>query len=197
MNYSIAELSVLCVPMIVAGILHMVFIKLPILEALHAPMDGGSTLRDGKRLFGDNKTWKGFIGMPIGGLIGFGLHGLFYEHFEVVQKWTVLDYSNVGLFQNYWLLGAFFGLGYILAELPNSFIKRRINIAPGTNKKGPIGKLFLVVDQLDSAFGCALVFALVIPMTGLDFLMLTMVGGIFHYVFAVLLYFVGLKKQMG
>jgi hypothetical protein len=34
------------------------------------------------------------------------------------------------------LYGASLGLVYILAELPNSFIKRRLDIAPGKNATG-------------------------------------------------------------
>ena len=135
--------------------------------------------------------------MPIGGLIGSGLLGVFCEQSETIRNLSIINYQDIGGFQNGWLLGAFLGFGYILAELPNSFIKRRIDIAPGTNKEGLIGKVFLVIDQLDSAFGCAVAFVFIIPMTFLDILVLTIVGGIFHYVFAVLLYFVGLKKQMG
>lgn len=183
--------------MVLAGIVHMVFIKLPLLRGLEIPIDGGKILGDGKRLFGDNKTWKGFLGMPIGGLIGFGLHASLASHFEAVAKWTVVDFNNLGIFQNYWVLGLVFGLGYILAELPNSYVKRRIDIAPGTNKEGIVGKIFLIIDQIDSVIGCTIVYALVIPMTVADIMALTVIGGIYHYVFAVLLYFVGLKKQMG
>lgn len=197
MNYSIAEMAFICLPMAIAGLFHMVFIKLPVLNALLRPMDAGITLWDGKRLFGDNKTWKGFVGMPIGCLISFGVLGVFCEQSEVIGDLTIINYQNLGVFQNGWLFGAFMGLGYILAELPNSFIKRRIDIAPGTNKEGLAGNAFRVVDQIDSSFGCAVAFTFVIPMTFLDILNLTVVGGLLHYIFAVMLYFVGLKKQMG
>ena len=68
MNYSVAQLAYLCVLMMFVGVIHMVLIKLPVLNSLLAPVDAGITLKDGKRLFGDNKTWKGFISMPLGGL---------------------------------------------------------------------------------------------------------------------------------
>ena len=197
MNYSIVEMAFICLPMAIAGIFNMVFIKLPILNGLLRPMDVGITFLDGKRLFGDNKTWKGFVGMPIGCLISYGCLGVFCEQSEVIRNLTIINYQNLGIFQNGWLFGAFMGFGYILAELPNSFIKRRIDIAPGTNKEGLVGKAFLVIDQIDSSFGCAVAFLFVIPMTFLDIITLTVVGGFLHYVFVVLLYFVGLKKQMG
>ena len=49
-------------PAIIAGILNMIWCKLPICNVLHIPMDNGKNFLDHKRLFGDNKTWKGFLG---------------------------------------------------------------------------------------------------------------------------------------
>jgi len=44
----------------------MIFCKSSLLEAAYRPMDAGLILKDGKRLFGANKTWKGFFGMIAG-----------------------------------------------------------------------------------------------------------------------------------
>jgi CDP-diacylglycerol--serine O-phosphatidyltransferase len=47
----------------------------------------------------------------------------------------------------------------MLGELPNSFLKRRLGIAPGaTPARGR--PLFVLMDQLDSGIGCALAYAL-------------------------------------
>ena len=70
-------------------------------------------------------------------------------------------------------------------------------IAPGANKKGLIGRLFLVIDQIDSSIGCAIAMAIVLPLTSLDVVVLAVIGGVIHYVANISLYFVGLKKQMG
>lgn len=183
--------------MTVAGVIHMVLIKLPILNALQAPMDAGFILWDRKRLFGDNKTWKGLISMPLGAALAFGLNGVLCDYSDTIFSLTIIEHQSVAIAQNAWIFGAFIGLGYIIAELPNSFIKRRIDIAPGANKAGWVGKTFLVVDQIDSSIGCAIAMAVVLPMTVLDIAVLAAIGGVVHYVVAVSLYFVGLKKQMG
>ncbi len=197
MNYSIAQLTYVCVLMMFAGVIHMVLIKLPVLNSLLAPVDAGITLKDGKRLFGDNKTWKGFISMPLGGLVGFGLNSVLGDYSDTVHNLTIVGPESGGIANNAWIFGAFLGLGYVVAELPNSFIKRRIDIAPGANKDGWVGKTFLVVDQVDSSVGCAIAMAVVLPMTSLDVVVLAAIGGIVHYVANILLYFAGLKKQMG
>ena len=62
---SILALYVTLMPVILAGILNMIFCKSSLLEAVYRPMDAGLMLKDGKRLFGDNKTWKGFFGMIV------------------------------------------------------------------------------------------------------------------------------------
>ena len=48
----------------------------------------------------------------------------------------------------------------MIFELPNSFIKRRLNISAGKSGKGLIGIIFFVVDQTDSMLGVMFVLAL-------------------------------------
>jgi hypothetical protein len=49
--------------------------------------------------------------------------------------------------------------------LPNSFIKRRFEIAPGSVAKGWKRVIFYVYDQIDFLLGAWLVLAIVIPIT--------------------------------
>ena len=54
---------------------------------------------------------------------------------------------------NPWLLGGTLGLGYCIAELPNSFVKRRLGIAPAQTSLR-LAWLQYVIDQSDSVAGC-------------------------------------------
>ena len=45
------------------------------------------------------------------------------------------------------------GIGMTFGELPNSFLKRQLEIPPGRKKKGPLGILFFVFDQVDLIIG--------------------------------------------
>lgn len=67
--------------------------------------------------------------------------------------WACVDFSRLGggsLLLGYAWLNTVLGLGYVLGELPNSFAKRRLGIAPGLQGRGPLGLLFFIFDQLDS-----------------------------------------------
>ena len=66
---SLAFMYVTLMPVIFAGIFNMIFCKLPILGFLKKPMDAGKNFTDGRRIFGDNKTWKGFAGYLILGTL--------------------------------------------------------------------------------------------------------------------------------
>jgi len=76
-------------------------------------MDGGRNWRDGKRVFGDGKTWRGFIGgVIIGSLAG------------LVQSLIEQNPSAI-------LRGFLLSFGALLGDLTGSFIKRRLDIERG------------------------------------------------------------------
>lgn len=58
---SILMMYVTLMPTIFAGIINMIWCKLSILKSIQTPIDSGKNFVDGKRIFGDNKTWKGLI----------------------------------------------------------------------------------------------------------------------------------------
>lgn len=83
------------------------------------PIDGGKKLL-GKRIFGDNKTVGGFIGgVAYGGIIGLLILAAVYLMFGVVITDNVLLP---------WYL-SFLGMS---GDLLGSFIKRRLNLEPGS-----------------------------------------------------------------
>lgn len=170
----IGHIYFLLLPAILGGILNMVFIKLPILKSLQIPMDGGKSLKDGRRVFGDNKTWKGFIGM------------IALTALSAVLFWH-------GTFAYSYLYGAWLGFAYALFELPNSFIKRRLGMQPGKNG-GAIQTFF---DQADSAIGYTLFLAIVHPLSWLEAICVLAIAIATHYLFNVLLFIVKLRGQKG
>ena len=107
----------------------------PVLGGGGKPLDFGKNFSDGKRVFGANKTFRGFfVGLAVGTLVG------------------VMDCVAFGL---PWLFAVLTPLGALLGDLAGAFIKRRINIAPGG--------LLPIVDQIDFVVG-ALVFSLPLMM---------------------------------
>jgi CDP-diglyceride synthetase len=179
-------------PIIPGGILNMAFVKTRFLQSLSKPLDGGLVLSDGKRLFGANKTWKGVIGMIVFTALCTIVLNIFPDQSTAFRSGRSLnDIPYEGLY------GASLGLAYVLAELPNSFIKRRLDIAPGKNATGIKGILFTIIDQADSIIGGAIVISIYTPMSTYHFWQLVLAASAIHYAVNVLLYFVRLKSQAG
>lgn len=173
MNF-IGHIYFLILPAILGGILNMVFVKLPILKSWQIPIDGGKTLRDGNRVLGDNKTWKGFFGMIV---------------LTALSAW--IFWHNA--FQHYLLFGAWLGFAYVLFELPNSFIKRRLNIQAGKNG----GFLQTFFDQADSVIGYILFMLFAYPLTLAEAVGIFVIATATHYIFNILLFYAKLRGQKG
>lgn len=129
------------IPVVIGGVLHMVAVTQDWLPALRRPLN--------TRWFGANKTWRGLLLVPL--LTLFGALCLW------PLEWFLGDQGIYG--DHLLLAGWVAGWGYVLAELPNSFLKRRLGIAPGT---APVRhkRLFIFLDQFDSGVGVAIAYAL-------------------------------------
>lgn len=89
-------------------------------------MDLGKSFLDGRRIFGSNKTVRGFIGgLSCGALIS-----------------LIEDLLTGGGFFPY---GVLIAAGALLGDLLGAFIKRRLGLPPGFP--------FPLMDQLDFVFG--------------------------------------------
>lgn len=193
----LAEMYITLLPVILAGILNMVWCKIKVCDKLKKPVDGGRKLKDGKRIFGDNKTYKGFVGMIVFGMVFTVLWGLvcskgsfafehnyFYRHYDNTLSYNILT-------------GALNGFAYALFELPNSFIKRRLDITPGKNDISGAKRVFFVfLDQADSIFGCVLVVCLFCPLPVWYYFVYVLVGAFTHIILNMTLYFCHLRKNM-
>jgi CDP-diglyceride synthetase len=152
----------LCLPVVIAGVLHMLVVKRQLLSWLALPLDGGLTL-GGIQLLGPNKTWRGVLVMVAASAAVGALQGALGGAWAERAGWASVDALQLGggsFTRGYAWLNAVFGLGYVLGELPNSFAKRRLGIAPGLHGRGLAGRLFLLLDHCDSVLA-ALVLAAV------------------------------------
>lgn len=173
------------------GVIQTVWLRSPISRRLAWPIDGGRMWR-GRRIFGDNKTWAGFIVMvPVTG-IAFGLlaAGLREFHFVSLDRlW------KISVFQ-YTLLGAWAGLGFMLGELPNSFIKRRFGVEPGQMPRNRLVRIFtFVLDQADSVLGALLALECAVRVPWLTWAILLTAGPFVHWLFNVVLWLLGFKRR--
>ena len=131
-------------PLLGAFIAHAPVLRFNLLSALARPIDGGGWIR-GRRIFGDNKTWRGAIIMTSGVL------GLACLLAQIPAYWSrlPLPIQRVGPL----VFGLLLGLGAVLGELPNSFVKRQLDIQPGSQRRSISGFLFVIFDQGDFVLG--------------------------------------------
>ena len=191
----IPSMYITLMSVIMAGVMNMVFTKTDYFQRSHPPIDHGLVLRDGKRLFGDNKTWKGFFGMVVCGGLSQVLWGAVCKSSVTLTDGNALyDVLPNTVFVNLFV-GLLFGLAYALFELPNSFLKRRLDITPGKTISGFWKFFFVFLDQADSVFGCALVVWLFYDLGIVLYLAYVLVGALTHIILNVLLYLAKLRKN--
>lgn len=195
-DITIIAMYITLMPVIIAGVLNMIWVKSSFLKSLYIPLDGGKKFYDGKRIFGENKTFKGFIGMIIWAVLATVLWGWICSLSEALNTNNYIYLSNENNISFNVYVGFLYGLAYAVFELPNSFIKRRINIVPGKKATGLKGVLFVFIDQADSILGCLLVLEIFYPMTiGFYFLFL-FIGAFTHIVINIILYSLNLRRNM-
>lgn len=79
------------------------------------PMDFGRTFVDGRRVLGDSKSWEGFAaGVLMGTLAGAALSPVYGR--------ALAELAVAGFVQ---------GLGAMIGDVANSFVKRRLGMRPG------------------------------------------------------------------
>lgn len=193
---TILEMYISLLPVIIAGVLNMVWCKLPVLPKLKWPIDNYINYKDGDRLFGDNKTWKGFIGMIGFSIVSTLLWGLLCKEVQFLNVHNYLYVNHENTVSYNLLIGFWLGVSYVLLELPNSFIKRRNKVKPGKTTVGWKGILFIILDQSDSILGCVFVIAGLYPMTLWFYFAYVALGAFTHIIINVLLYGVKLRKNM-
>ena len=137
-------------PVLGAPVLHSPVLALDLFPSLKRPLDGGRSWR-GARIFGDNKTWRGALFMTSGVLLA----TLALWQWPWWRGRLPGDVRDAGPL----LVGVLLGLGTVLGELPNSFLKRRIGLAPGQQRRSVSGVLLTVLDQGDVVLGILVLLA--------------------------------------
>lgn len=151
------------IPIIIGGVLHMIVVTRDMYPQLKIPIHTG--------LFGANKTWRGFVVVPLFTAAG----TLLLYPLELFQRavWGTSVLEQHSLF----IVGIVTGLAYMVFELPNSYVKRRLGIGPGETP-AKLRWVFILMDQLDSIIGVSLAYCLLLGF-GVDMFFLIIAQGIF------------------
>jgi hypothetical protein len=174
---------------VLAGFGQTLFLRSALSARFSAPLDRGLTLR-GRRIFGDNKTLRGIVVLvPAVTLCFAGLGALAASGVFGRGLWPL---DTVG-----WVrLGLASAMGYALGELPNSFVKRQLDVPPGEAPRHPLGRrVAFIVDQLDSIIVALIIIAVMVPTDWIFWVACLVAGAILHWLFNVLLYTLGIKTR--
>lgn len=145
---SLWRASWLILPVVLGGFGHVAVLKTNIFAPLALPLDGGARWR-GHPLLGANKTWRGIVVMT-------GFTALASAGQAALARrtgWSDASMVPQSAGVRPWAAGAVCGATYCIAELPNSFVKRRLGISPGGRAVSG-GRLQYLLDQADSVAGC-------------------------------------------
>ncbi|OPX69805.1 MAG: hypothetical protein A4E38_01582 [Methanoregulaceae archaeon PtaB.Bin108] len=144
------------------------------------PIDHGRNFHDGRRIFGDGKTYRGFFIGVAGGILA-GLFQIWLQaafHVPFLPTQTILSVTLLAF-------------GALLGDLAKSFFKRRLGKASG--EKWP------VADQYDLVAGALLMLALfdlpwlIQTVTLPVFLWILVLTPLLHKTANVIGYFIGVK----
>jgi hypothetical protein len=181
--------AVLITAFVAAGFIQTAWFAWPGSRGFALPLDGGRTVR-GRRIFGANKTMRGLIVfVPAAALILPVTAHVFTEVLPAPSGLWPLSWSG------YSALGAAAALGFMLGELPNSFAKRQLDIAPGDAATGLGRPWQLAADRLDSGIGLLLAASVLVHVPLATWLIVLGIGPLFHWSFSFLMFRLGLKPR--
>lgn len=145
------------------------------------PVDLGRTFRN-KRIFGDNKTWRGVFAAVFFGTGFFVLQKALYVRFAFIHGIGLFDYSSAPI-----LYGIAVSAGAIFGDLVKSFLKRRVGIAPGAS--------WIPFDQIDYVVGALMFGAWLYIPHSVDALLILGFGFMFHLLFKYIGYILHINAK--
>lgn len=147
--------------------------KIPGYRHWKTPLDFGKSYR-GKRILGDNKTWRGlFFGVLVAVLVG-----LFQYRFIASSPQSIFFIVTVT---------ALLGAGALIGDAVESFFKRQRGIASGES--------WLPYDQTDYIFGGILLVYPLIKLSAAQIAMIIIIYFFLHLITSYVGYRIGLKQK--
>ena len=145
------------------------------LRVLNYPIDFGLKIK-GKRLLGNNKTFRGLVFGIVGAIIFVFLQKTMFPDFGII------DYTNV----NFVLLGFLLGFGALFGDIIESFFKRQLRIKPGQS--------FVPFDQIDWILGSLVFVSFYVQLGVFDWVVAILLFGLLHPLINLVGYYLGIKK---
>ncbi len=158
--------------------------KIPYLNRFATPVDFGAHFR-GRRLLGDNKTWRGVITGVVVAMLTCVIQGHVFSRSLYLQNiFSGTSYSELSP----WLIGLLLGVGAIfVGDVMESLIKRLRGI--------PSGESWFPFDQLDYIAGGLLLSSLVVRLNLEQYVAIVVVWFSLHIISVYISYLLGLKDN--
>ena len=130
--------------------------------------------------------------MPVAAAASFWLAGSLRDMLPAWLERGLWDVSP----GHYALLGFAAGLTFMLAELPNSFFKRRLGILPGESPQAGWARLVCpLLDRIDSILGTLIAVSLLVPVSPVTWLWVLLIGPGVHALFSTVLFRLHVKER--
>lgn len=155
--------------------------KIPYLRDWKTPIDFGKSFR-GKRILGDNKSWRGFCFGVLVAFTTFVLQQYLYSHGVFVNQLSAIDYGGLSVW-----FGALLGVGALGGDAIESFFKRQAGVNSGES--------WFPFDQIDYILGGILLSSLVINLSPSQNGAILLVWFGMHLLWSYIGFALGLKKK--
>ncbi len=133
------------------------------------PIDGGRRLRDGRRIFGDGKTVKGFLGACLVAIIVSLIQMLIFPYIP----WEISPVTMRIVYMTP-VLGFLLGFGALVGDMAGSFVKRRMDV--GRGEPAPL------LDQIDFLIGAFFFTFLIVDIKAEWIIILLIITPLFHLI---------------
>ncbi|HEX5886619.1 MAG TPA: CDP-archaeol synthase [Pyrinomonadaceae bacterium] len=176
---------------VLAGLVHSLWMKNRLSQALAIPLDGGLMFR-GRPILGENKTVRGFVVMIPAAALAFAVIAILISLPQGAPPATLWQLTPMG----YAALGAWAGFGFMAAEIPNSFVKRQLGILPGQAPASRVTRaICFTVDHIDSVVGMLAAVTLAVQTPWTTWLWVLILGPSIHLLFSWGLFRMGVKGR--
>lgn len=156
--------------------------KIPGISKYSYPVDMGKSFR-GKRILGNNKTYRGFVAGIIGAIIIVLLQVILYNQSVLLRNSLILNYNHVNIL----LLGGLLGFGALLGDSVKSFFKRQFSVSPG--------KSWFPFDQIDYILGGILTSSVYVRLSMGEYIVLFWIWFLLHPLTTLIGYLFKLKDS--
>lgn len=155
----------------------------PLIKNFNQPLDFNKKIK-GHRIFGPHKTWRGLIVGAIFSSLTLWLQQYLYLHFSWCKSISgPINYSLIPLL----IVGPLFGIGALMGDAIESFLKRQRGIGPGSR--------WFPFDQTDYIIGGALTTFIFFNLNISQYILIFFVWLIIHVLASYVGYLLGLKDQ--